>query len=75
MLMRILLIACMAAGLSSCGTATHMIGQASGLLSTVTAPVTGILRLSESPETSPEKEKTATPARHDRQRPQAQRQR
>ncbi len=70
----------MATSLSSCGTASHMVSQASGLVSTAIAPVTGILRLSDSedsPETAaaPDKSKNPTPdqTRHDRQRIEAKR--
>lgn len=79
MVIRILLLACMASCLSSCGTATHMIGQASGLLNTVVAPVTGILRLSDSEESasSPlaaKSEKYTPPVTHDGQRTETERQ-
>lgn len=77
MIPRILLMAVMATCLSSCGTATHLLGQASGLLGTVTAPITGILHLSDSPvnadENQPKQKKTVTRAnQHDRQRTEAQ---
>lgn len=71
-------MAVMATCLSSCGTASHLLGQATGLLGSVTAPVTGILHLSDSPmnagEGQPKPKKPASKTNlHDRERTEAQR--
>lgn len=73
MFLRILLLAGMATGLTSCGTASHLLGQATGLLGSAIAPVTGAIRLSDSPENAPAKDPASpsTPdqtASHDAQR-------
>ena len=36
--------------LTSCGTASHYLGQATGLVSSITRPILGTLRLSDSPD-------------------------
>ena len=41
--------------LTSCGTASHFLNMASGLVSSVTSPVLGAIRLSDTPADSPAK--------------------
>ncbi|MDB6072029.1 MAG: hypothetical protein JWL81_3200 [Verrucomicrobiales bacterium] len=70
-----LLSAC--GSLTSCGTATHLLGQAGGLVNSVTSPVLGAIRLSDSPDSPalpahPAKPSTAQPG-HDSERVEAQR--
>ena len=50
---RLILLLAICSSLSSCGTASHLLGQASGLVSSVTGPVLGAVRLSDSPDLSP----------------------
>lgn len=38
--------------LTSCGTASHLLGRAGGLLNSVTSPVLGAIRLSDTPDYS-----------------------
>ena len=49
--MRLRLIILFAAchSLTSCGTASHYLGMASGLVNSVTSPVLGAIRLSDTP--------------------------
>lgn len=50
MISRFLLLSACAFGLSGCGTASHMLGQASGLVNSITSPVLsplGALRLAD----------------------------
>jgi hypothetical protein len=46
--------------LTSCGTASHLLGQAGGLINSVTSPVLGAIRLSDAPDAP-----TPPPAYHD----------
>lgn len=50
---RLLLLLLAASGLTSCGTASHLLGQAGGLIHSVTSPVLGAIRLSDTPDYSP----------------------
>ena len=49
LLFRLILLAALSSSLTSCGTASHYLGQASGLVQSLVAPVTGILRLADTP--------------------------
>lgn len=48
---RYLFLAAAAFSLTSCGTASHMLGQAGGLVNSITSPVLGAIRLSDTPDT------------------------
>ncbi len=51
---RLLLLGTACANLTACGTASHFLGQASGLVNAITSPVLGAVRLSdETPAASP----------------------
>ncbi|RYD34601.1 MAG: hypothetical protein EOP86_10580 [Verrucomicrobiaceae bacterium] len=52
MLLRFLLLAGMATGLTSCGTVAHLLGTATAPITNVLSSVTSGLRLSDSPEES-----------------------
>jgi hypothetical protein len=71
MLLRFLLLAGMATGLTSCGTVAHLLGTATAPLTNVLSSVTSGLRLSDSPEESgsksgkPKAAKVETPATSD----------
>lgn len=47
---RLFLLTGLCLPLTSCGTASHFLGQASGLVNSLTSPVLGAIRLSDSPE-------------------------
>ncbi len=51
---RIFLLLYAALGLTSCGTASHLLGRAGGLLNAVTSPVLGAIRLSDTSDHSPD---------------------
>ena len=72
--LRLILLLSACGSLTSCGTATHLLGQAGGLVNSVTSPVLGAIRLSDSPDSpaSASKSSSNQPA-HDSQRVEAQR--
>ena len=51
--LRLAVLLAATSSLSSCGTATHLLGQAGGLVNSVTSPILGSLRLSDSPLADP----------------------
>ncbi len=51
--LRFALLLAASASLSSCGTASHLLNQAGGLVHSVTSPILGSLRLSDSPLADP----------------------
>lgn len=57
--LRLALLLAAAASLSACGTASHLLNQAGGLVHSVTSPILGSIRLSDSPLADP------APPRHD----------
>ncbi len=50
MSLRLPLLLALCGTLTSCGTASHFLGMASGLVNSVTSPVLGAVRLSDSPD-------------------------
>ena len=50
LLLRLFSLISLCGTLTSCGTASHYLGQASGLVNSITSPVLGALRLSDTPE-------------------------
>lgn len=75
--LRLILLLCACGSLTSCGTATHLLGQAGGLVNSVTSPVLGAIRLSDSPDSpsSPARPAPTSPTQsaHDAQGVEAQR--
>ena len=63
--LRLILLLAICSSLTSCGTASHLLNQASGLVSTVTNPVLGALRLSDSPDLSPASKTESAYPSHD----------
>ena len=61
-LSRLCLLLSTCTSLTSCGTASHLLGQAGGLINSVTSPVLGAIRLSDSPA-------SPSPAYHDSSQP------
>ena len=57
---RLFLLSASCCTLTSCGTASHLLNQAGGALGSVTSPVLGALRLSDSPDLN-----APVPPRHD----------
>ncbi len=57
--LRLAVLLAATSSLSSCGTATHLLGQAGGLVNSVTSPILGSIRLADSPLADP------SPPRHD----------
>ena len=62
--LRLLLLSTCCASLTSCGTASHYLGMAGGLVNSITSPVLGLIRLSDSPDLPARTPSTADPA-HD----------
>lgn len=60
--LRLLLLAAFSGSLTSCGTASHYLGMAGGLINSITSPVLGAIRLSDDtpPEAAPS---SASPSR------------
>ena len=65
MLSRLCLLLLCATGLSGCGTASHLLGQATGMVQSLTAPVLaplGALRMADELPDSPRFRKQPEPA-------------
>jgi hypothetical protein len=70
--LRLLLLSAICLSLTSCGTASHFLNMASGLVSSVTSPVLGAIRLSDTPaepDAKPYAIKTSKPAHDSRPAP------
>ena len=51
--LRLIFLLAICSTLTSCGTVSHLLGQAGGLVNSITSPVLGAVRLSDSPDLSP----------------------
>jgi hypothetical protein len=63
--LRLILLLALCSSLTSCGTFSHLLGQASGLVNSFTGPVLGALRLSDSPDLSPASKTEPVSRSHD----------